>query len=136
LKPFINGIDSHYEIIVLSETEGKTKFKQIICVCSKEDISWENPAIQRANTFYLSLLESIGITPAKISQLKENYEGVDINGVPKDHLGKLFIKAMSKTSNMVHDELTSEDLITETSLAIDDDDITSTATEIDFDDEE
>jgi hypothetical protein len=137
-KPFISGVDSHYfnyEIIVLSERDGRTKFKQIICIYTKDNISLEKPAIQRANAFHLSLLESVGITPSKVCDLKENFKEMDKNGLPKDYIASLYINSMSKTSNVVGDELTSDDLISETSVAFDDDELTS-ATEVDFDDEE
>jgi hypothetical protein len=99
-KPYLKdstGIDSkeyfHYEIICLSENNGKTKFSQIISVHSSDSLEWDKPAIERAKTFYLSLLDNIDKSPLKIENMSEKYSEMDKDGIPKDSLGKMLLKS-------------------------------------------
>jgi hypothetical protein len=93
-KPYVQKDEEvkyfQYEIITLTEFEKKTSFNHIISIYSKETFNLEESAIQRGNTFYLSLMDSVGSSPMFIHDLEEVYSAE--NGkFPKDPFGKMLL---------------------------------------------
>jgi hypothetical protein len=104
----------HFEIICLSEDNGKTKFSQIISVHSRDSLDWDTPAMERAKTFYLSLLDSIDKASLKIENMAENYSEMESNGIPKDPLGKMLLKSTTIDAEYIIESNFSDNDITET----------------------
>jgi hypothetical protein len=121
-----------YEIVNIKESGGKTKFKQIICIYSKEMIDWRKAAMERGKTFYFSLADSVAKSPKTIQDCEELYSQKDSKDLPKDVLGRMLLNLQ-----MIENEFsfnlteTSDGSTTESEF---DDELTST--EIDIDDEE
>jgi hypothetical protein len=134
-KPIIENEKSNYfqyEISCISESEGKTKLKQIFCIYSKENIDWKKAAIERGKTFFFSLADSIAKAPKTIQECEELYSQKDSKDLPKEVLGKMLLNLQINENDSFNPLTeTSDGSNTESEL---DDEFTST--EIDMDDEE
>jgi hypothetical protein len=101
----------HYEIYILSEKNGKSKLKNIICVDSNEK-NWEKPMIERAKTFQTSLLENVRNVSLRTEKELEI-----------DPLRKMAAKVLLNRSLQMSEE--SDETLSETNSFEDDSDLTS-----------
>jgi hypothetical protein len=114
-KPIMETKLFQYEIISLVESNSKTKFQHIISFHSKENIDWTKCALERGNTFYFSMIDSIAKSEMKINYCEEIYTSKDSSGLPKDALGMMLFHQQSKDfgSFIFGNDTTSDDAPTE-----------------------
>ena len=88
-----------YDIITLSEYDYKTTFQHIILIHSKEKINIHQAAIERGQTFYLSIMDSASLSFKYFFDMEENYSEME-GEIPKDPFGKILLGLKFDQSSM------------------------------------
>jgi hypothetical protein len=120
-KPYIQKEEDvkyfQYEIITLTEFDNKTSFNHIISIFSKETINLQEVAIQRGNTFYLSLMDSVASSPVLIHDLEEMYS-MEVGNLPKDPFGKMLLSLKVESSSQPIDSNEIDDSFSDSSTNV------------------
>eukprot|EP01080_Neovahlkampfia_damariscottae_P005007 gene5007-8605_t len=96
-----------YDIITLSEYDFRTTFQHVILIYSKEKLNIHQAAIERGQTFYLSMMDSISNSYKYFYDMETQYSEMDGN-TPKDPFGNILLSLKFDQSSMEKVEFETE----------------------------